>query len=56
MGYSQTAEEKQVRRYKSVCHVHDDVVDWDVDKLDEETNESHHGESYGGGNGNLLEL
>ena len=32
----------------------DDVVDWDVDELDEESNESHDGESDRGGRGDLL--
>ena len=35
---------------------HQDVVDWDVDKLDEETNETHNEEPNGGGFGHLHEL
>jgi len=35
---------------------HQDVVDWDVDELDEETNEPHDEKPNGGGFGHLHEL
>lgn len=35
---------------------HEDVVDWDVDELDEEANETHYQEPDGGGLGHLHEL
>lgn len=37
-------------------HIHNDVVDWDVDEFDEEANESHDTESDGSGKSDLLEL
>ncbi len=37
-------------------NVHNDVVDWDMDELDEESDESHQSEANSGGDGNLLEL
>lgn len=35
---------------------HDDVIDWNVDKLDEETDETHHQEADGCGLGHLHKL
>lgn len=35
---------------------HDDVVDWNVDKLDEETDETHYQEADGCGLGHLHKL
>jgi hypothetical protein len=35
---------------------YNDVVDWDMDELDKESDESHDGEADGGGDGDLLEL
>lgn len=35
---------------------YDDVVNGDVDKFDEESDEAHDREPDGGGHGNLLEL
>lgn len=35
---------------------HQDVVDWDVDELDEESNETHDQEPHCGGLGHLHEL
>ena len=37
-------------------YLHNDVVDWDVDKFDEETNEAHDGKPDRCGHGNLLEF
>ena len=37
-------------------NLHNDVVDGNVDQLNEETNETHDGESNGSGHGDLLEL
>jgi len=39
-----------------VLNLHDDVVDWDVNQFDEETDESHNRESYRGCHGDLLKL
>lgn len=36
--------------------LHNDVVDWDVNKLDKEANEAHDGESDCCGKGNFLKL
>lgn len=36
--------------------LHDDVVDWDVEELDEEADETHESEANGRGDGDLLEL
>ena len=37
-------------------HLHNNVVDGDVDQLDKETNEAHDGKANGSGHSNLLEL
>ena len=42
--------------FSSVLWADDDVVDWNVDELDEESDESHDAEPDGGGDSYLLEL
>ena len=42
--------------YATKSNIHDDVVDWDVNQLDEKPNEAHDGKPDSCGHGNLLEL
>ena len=54
------SEMSRLRRRQEVVSCllrsYDDVVNGDVDKFDEESDEAHDREPDGGGNGNLLEL
>lgn len=37
-------------------YLHNDVVDWNVNKFNEESNESHYAKTNGSSNGNLLKF
>ena len=41
---------------ESSLHLHNDVVDWNVNELDKESNKAHHSKSHSRGQGNPLEL
>ncbi len=43
-------------KYGNDCNLHNDVVNWYVDKLHEEPNEPHDSETNGSGQSNLLKL
>ena len=43
-------------KYHRIIHLHNDVVDGDVNKLHEKPDEAHNCESYRCGHGDLLEL
>ena len=45
-----------VLKYHRIIHLHNDVVDGDVNKLHEKPDEAHNCESYRCGHGDLLEL
>lgn len=40
----------------NMLDLHDDVVDWNVDQFDEETDETHYCKSYRSRHSNLLKL
>lgn len=41
---------------ESINHLHNDIVDWNMNEFDEESNESHQSETDGGSESNLLEF
>lgn len=53
---SSVSESPHIPRKDHALRAHNDVVDWNVDKLDEESNETHDAESNCCGHCNFLEL
>ena len=47
---------KRMKEWQSKSDLHNDVVDWDVNKLDKEANEAHDGKSDCCGKGYFLKF